>query len=287
MKVLILGAGGMAGHVVAIRLAELGHEVTGFARKKLSFCDTVVADARDIEELNILRDYDIVINCIGVLNKAVDNEPYGGIWLNACLPHLLVELTKDTSTKIVHISTDCVFSGREGGGYTENAYKSADSLYARSKALGEIDDNKNLTFRMSIVGPDINRNGIGLFSWFINQSGTVNGYTKAIWTGVTTITLADAIDAAIRKDLSGLYHLVNNKTISKFELLKLFNTLRCNPIEIVPSDAVVENKSLVNTRTDFNFAVPNYTDMVREMGEWIKAHSELYPQYYNITEALR
>jgi dTDP-4-dehydrorhamnose reductase len=279
MKVLVLGAGGMAGHVATIRLSELGHAVTGLARKNLPFCDTVIADVRDIEKLNILCDYDAVVNCVGVLNKAVDDEPYDGIWLNACLPRFLVKLTKDTPAKIIHMSTDCVFSGHDGGGYTENAYQSADTLYGRSKALGEIDDGKNLTFRTSIVGPAINENGIGLFNWFMKQRGTVSGYTEVIWNGVTTIILADAIDAALRQNLTGLYHLTNGEKISKFELLNLFNKLRKKPVEIAPSDAVSEDKSLVCTRTGFDFTVPSYADMVRNMGKWIAKHSELYPKY--------
>jgi dTDP-4-dehydrorhamnose reductase len=269
MKILVLGAGGMAGHVIALRLAELGHSITGLARRKLDFCETVVSDVMDINLPEIVCEFDAVINCVGVLNKAVDAEPHKGIWLNSYLPHFLTIHAK----RVIHISTDCVFSGHDGGGYKENSIRSADTLYGRSKALGELNDSKNLTFRMSIVGPDINKNGIGLFNWFVKQNGTVNGYTGAIWTGVTTITLANAINSALKQNLTGLYHLVNNQTISKFELLKLFNTLRNDSVAIVPFDTVQENKSLVNTRTDFDFTVPSYEEMVREMGEWIGGHN--------------
>jgi len=279
MKVLIFGAGGMAGHIAALRLAELGHSVTGLARKKLPFCNTIVADVMDIEKLNIVLDYDAVINCVGVLNKAVDEEPYDGIWLNACLPHLLAKLARDSKTKIIHLSTDCVFSGHEDGNYKENSFRSADTLYGRSKALGELNDDKNLTLRMSIIGPDINENGIGLFNWFMKQKESVNGYTNAIWTGASTIVLADAINAALEQNLTGLYHLVSGEKISKFSLLGLFNTLRNESVTIIPSDAVKEDKSLVNTRNDFDFIVPTYAKMVADMGKWIKQHVNLYSQY--------
>jgi dTDP-4-dehydrorhamnose reductase len=272
MKILVLGAGGMAGHIIALRLAELGHSIIGLARRKLDFCETIIADVHNIENLNILTGYDAIVNCVGSLNKAVDAEPSTGIWLNSCLPHLLAKLTKDTNTKIIHLSTDCVFSGYEGW-YKEDSFRSADTLYGRSKALGELIDNKNLTFRMSIVGPDMNKNGIGLFNWFMKQNNTVSGYTDVIWSGVSTITLANAINSALGQNLTGLYHLVNNQTISKFELLKLFNTLRKEPIEIVPSNAAQENKSLVNTRSDFDFAVPSYAEMVQEIGEWMGRHN--------------
>jgi dTDP-4-dehydrorhamnose reductase len=113
----------------------------------------------------------------------------------------------------------------------------------------------------------------------MKQKAAVNGYAGAVWTGVTTITLAEAVHSALTQNLTGLYHLVNNDTISKLELLKLFNVIRTNPVEIVPSDAVRENKSLVNTRTDFDFTVLSYAQMVSEMGDWLKKHAELYPHY--------
>jgi dTDP-4-dehydrorhamnose reductase len=279
MKILVLGAGGMAGHAAVLRLAEHGHAVTGLARRALPFCDTIVADVTEADALRALPDFDAVVNGIGALNTAVDAAPYEGIWLNACLPHLLAERTRGTPTRIVHLSTDCVFSGRDGGGYPENGYRSADTMYGRAKALGELNDDKNLTFRTSIVGPDVNEDGAGLFHWFMRQTGAVAGYTGALWTGVTTVTLADAIDAALRQGLRGLYHLVNGERISKCALLKLFNALRADPVKITPCDRVQEDKSLVNTRADFAFSAPSYEEMVRRMGDWIRGHREIYGAY--------
>jgi dTDP-4-dehydrorhamnose reductase len=275
MKLLKLGAGGMAGHVAAIKLAGHGHGVTGFARKRLPFCKTIVGDAMTANLPEIVCEFDAVINCIGVLNKAVDAEPHKGIWLNSYLPHLLAAHAK----RVIHLSTDCVFSGRDGGGYREDGFRSADTMYGRSKALGELHDNRNLTIRTSIVGPDTNENGIGLFNWFMKQRGAVHGYTGAIWSGVTTIVLADAMHTALDRGTTGLLHLTNGEKISKFELLKLFNALRREPAEIRPSDAVNEDKSLVCTRSDFDFVVPSYDEMVRNMGEWMRVQSEFYPQY--------
>lgn len=282
MRVLVLGAGGMAGHVITLSLAEKGYCVTGFARRKLSFCDTIVADACDIKTLEAaLKKYnfDAVVNCIGVLNRAVDDRSYSGIWLNSCLPHLLAELTATTPARVIHLSTDCVFSGHEGGNYKEDSFRSADTLYGRSKALGELNDAKNLTFRTSIIGPDSNEKGIGLFNWFMGQSGLVQGYTRAIWTGVTTIVLAEAIAVALECNLTGLYHLVNGAKISKYQLLLLFNSLRAAPLNVQPDDRVHEDKSLVSSRMDFPFLVPSYEQMVTDMGKWIIAHQGQYPHY--------
>jgi dTDP-4-dehydrorhamnose reductase len=279
MKTLVLGAGGMAGHAVAIRLAELGHEVTGFARRGLPFCETVVGDVATEDLSGLVKGHDAVVNCVGVLNRAVDADPCAGIWINACLPHLLARLTEKTGTRVIHLSTDCVFSGREGGGRKETDFRSADTLYGRSKALGELDDDRNLTFRTSIVGPDANEDGVGLFHWFMRRSGEVKGYAKAIWGGVTTAVLADAIHAALKQNLTGLCHLTNGERISKHELLKLFNSLRETPVAILPSDAPDEDRSLVCARTDFRFDVPSYGEMVEGMGRWIREHGTLYPHY--------
>jgi dTDP-4-dehydrorhamnose reductase len=264
----------MAGHVAAIKLAEYGHGVTGFARKQLPFCATIVGDAMCVDLSEIVKDFDAVINCIGVLNKAVDADPVKGIWLNSCLPHLLAKHAK----RMIHISSDCVFSGHDGGRYAEDDYRSSDTMYGRSKALGELDDGKNLSIRTSIVGPEI-KEGVGLFHWFMKQSGTVTGYTHAVWGGVSTMVLADAAIAALAQGTTGLVHLTSGKPICKFDLLRLFNKLRSEPVEIVPTDAVRDDKSLVCTRKDFDFAVPAFETMIDEMQTWINSHSELYQHY--------
>lgn len=146
--------------------------------------------------------------------------------------------------------------------------------------MGEVNDRKNLTFRNSIVGPDINEDGIGLFHWFMKQSGCINGFTKAVWTGVTTLTLAKAMEQALVQNLTGLYNLVNNRSITKYDLLCLFNKyFRNDDLTINPSESLVLDKTLICCRTDFNFVVPTYEQMVIEMKEWVDSHKELYPLY--------
>jgi dTDP-4-dehydrorhamnose reductase len=148
--------------------------------------------------------------------------------------------------------------------------------------LGEIDDNKNVTFRNSIIGPDMKKNGIGLFNWFMKQKGPIHGYSGAIWTGVTTLTLAKAMEQAAKEDVTGIYNLVNNTSISKLELLTLFNkTFKENEIDILPSSEVNVDKTLLNNRNDFSFAVQSYEQMIFEMKEWIYSHKSLYPHYFS------
>ena len=177
------------------------------------------------------------------------------------------------------MSTDCVFAGNDGP-YYEDSFPNGATFYDRSKAMGEINTAKDLTFRNSIVGPDIKPSGIGLFNWFMKQEGEVGGYTGAIWTGVTTYTLAKAMEQALKKNLTGLYNLVNNESINKYDLLGLFNTyFRAGEVKINPNDKLQLDKSLRRKREDFSFVVPSYEQQVKEMREWVDAHPSLYPHY--------
>ena len=282
MKFFILGCKGMAGQVIALYLKERGHEVIGFARNKSDHVDTVIGDAYDTNFIvkNLAEGkYDVVINCIGMLNQFAENNKAAAVFLNSYLPHCLVKATEGSSTRVIHMSTDCVFSGKTGP-YTETSFPDGATFYDRSKALGEINDDKNLTLRNSIVGPDIKQKGIGLLNWFMQQEGVVNGFTGAMWTGQTTIQLAKTMEVAAMNKVSGLINMVPATNISKYELLKLFNHyLRNDELTIYPVEGVVADKTLVRTNNEFNYQIPDYDSMVREMAEWIRTHKELYPHY--------
>ncbi len=284
MKVLILGGTGMAGHTISIYFKEAGYDVTAFSRRKVDYCNNINGDITDFNNLKKIIEegqFDAIINAIGILNQDAENNKPRAVLLNSYLPHFLSDTTKDMKTRIIHMSTDCVFSGKTGG-YSETSVRDGKTFYDRSKALGELEDDKDLTFRNSIIGPDISEKGIGLFNWFMKQEGQISGFTKAIWTGVTTLTLAKAMEQALKENLTGLYNLVNNETISKYDLLKLFNKyMKENKIEILLSDKLSLDKSLINNRKDFYFKVPSYEAMVAEMKEWIYNHKELYPHYFS------
>ncbi len=273
----------MAGHIIALYFNEKGHDVTGFARRELPYCRTFVGNAHNPDEIQraIESDnYDAVINCIGVLNQFAEADPAGAVYLNGYLPHYVVKLLKGTSAKFIHMSTDCVFAGNTGP-YIEESFPDGRTFYDRSKAMGEVRDGVNLTFRNSIVGPDPNEKGIGLFNWFMKQTGPIGGYTGAIWTGVTTLTLAKAMEQALFEGLSGLYNLVNNESISKYDLLQLFNKyFRDGKVDIKRNDSLKLDKSLRHLRNDFSFVVPSYEQQVQEMKEWVYNHKEIYPHYF-------
>lgn len=281
-KILVLGAGGMAGHVVATYLKELSNSVTTVSAHNKLDKNTELIDVTKIEDLKAFLDsnrFDVVVNCIGLLVQASEEKKDLAVYLNSYLPHYLESFYKETKTKLIHLSTDCVFSGKNPP-YYENSWPDGELFYDRSKALGEVVNGKDLTFRMSIIGPDMQEKGAGLFNWFYAQSGEIYGFTKAIWTGVTTIELAKAIDMAVSQNLTGLYHLVPNSNISKFSLLQLFkNEFDRDDIIIHPKETELVDKTLINTRTDFDYSIPNYETMVAEMHIWIKKHKELYPHY--------
>jgi len=283
MKVLVLGANGMAGHTISIYFKEKGHDVTAFSIVPFPHCKNVIGDAFDTNHFKqvIKGDtYDVIINCIGLLNQTADANPSKAVYLNSYLPHFIADTLRNEKTKLIHMSTDCVFAGNTGP-YYEDSLRDGLTFYDRSKALGEVEDDKNLTFRNSIIGPDINENGIGLFNWFMKQKGEINGFTGAIWTGVTTLTLAKAMEQAIKEDLCGLYNLVNNTSISKYDLLCLFNKyFRNNELKINKSETLNLDKSLRRKRNDFSFVVPTYEEMVSEMSVWVNNHKELYPAYF-------
>lgn len=283
-KLLVLGASGMAGHTISMYMHEQGYDVTGFDSRPISHCScrSVTGDAQDVDMLKTMianGNFDAIINCIGILNQFAEEKKRLAVYLNSYLPHLLAESTSGMKTKIIHMSTDCVFSGQRGG-YKEDDLRDGKTFYDRTKALGELEDDKNVTLRNSIVGPDMNPNGIGLLNWFMRQNGEINGYTRVMWTGLTTLQLAKAMEAAINQNACGLYNMVYENPISKYELLTLFNKyLRREKLSIIPKGDIVSDKSLKRTRFEFPYKIPPYEVMVSELADWMKKHKELYPHY--------
>ena len=283
MKFLVLGSNGMAGHLIALYLQEKGYDVTGFARQKSQILNkSIVGDATDflfLKEIIENGKYDTIINCIGILNQFAEQDHPLAIQLNSYLPHYLARIANKVDSYVIHMSTDCVFSGAKGQ-YTENDLPDGTTFYDRSKALGELIDDKNITLRNSIVGPDMKRDGIGLLNWFMQQNGELKGFTKAIWTGQTTLQLAKTMEMASKERPVGLYNAVPNDSINKFALLQLFNKyFRNNTMIIHPIEGVNADKSLKRTRFDFSYEIPDYETMVAEAAKWTYNHNTIYPHY--------
>ena len=272
----------MAGHMISLYLKEQGHDVLGFARQKSQYVNSICGDVRNtklVEEIIKNGKFDSVINCIGILNDNANNNKASATFLNSYFPHFLAEITNSTNTQVIHMSTDCVFSGKRGA-YTEHDFQDGETFYDRSKAIGEINDDKNLTLRNSIIGPDINENGIGLMNWFMKQHNKIDGYTQAIWTGQTTFQLAKTIEAAAIEKAHGICNAVPEKHISKYELLVLLNHyFRNDKIYINPVDGLTVDKSLKRTNFEFSYKIPDYEIMVRELSIWVRDHKNMYPHY--------
>ena len=276
IKVMLLGSAGMAGHVLKCELQKISDiiELVDVARSSELIRPKIEMDVTDFMVLRKIineGDFDFIINCVGILNAFAEDNPDQAILVNAYFPHFLERITKSSNLRIIHLSTDCVFSGSKGD-YIETDPKDGDGFYGQSKALGELDNDKDLTIRTSIIGPDLNQDGIGLFNWIINQEGVINGFSKAYWSGVTTIQLAKSIIKFILQNdpPSGVVHLTNNEKISKYELLKIIQQVfKLAHVKVVESKEHKTDKSIVNTRKELQLKIPPYHQMIMEMKKWM------------------
>ena len=282
-KVLVLGSAGLIGHQVYNYLKDSdNYELHNISYRNKIQNDTILLNARDeknfIDKITSIRPH-YIINCIGILINGSDTDPENAIFLNSYMPHRLTRLADKINAKLIHISTDCVFSGDKKESYIETDEKDGRGVYAKSKGLGEIVNNKHLTLRTSVVGPELKTDGEELFHWFMNQQGDISGFTKAIWSGVTTIELAKAVKWSIDNDITGLYHVTNNTLISKHELLKLFQKHTKKDINIKPVDGNNVDKSFIDTRLLMNYKIPSYDEMISDMASLIVNNRSLYSQY--------
>lgn len=283
MKILVLGSEGMLGHVVKRYFQEKGDIVKGSSRSgSEDYTFDATKNMSDAEKYIQEFKPDVVINCIGILNKVAEDNKSLAVLINSYLPHYLDEICTRIGVKFIHVSTDCVFDGKKGE-YTEESLKDATTFYGQSKALGEINNDKNLTLRTSIVGPDANENGVGLFQWFMNQDAEAGGFDKVIWSGVTTVEFAKCMDKAIENNLSGLRHVVNNESIDKYSLLSLFKKHFKKNTAINRKSDYASDKSLRRT-TNFDFKVPSYDQMVKEMADWVTKHESIYNERQRVAQ---
>lgn len=268
MKLLVLGGKGMAGHIITNYFTEKKTYEVFYTSRDLNDKNSIYLDVTNstmLEEIINGIKPDITVNCIGLLNNDANNNTKEAFQVNSLLPHQLTKLTERYQGKLIHISTDCVFSGTKGD-YTEDDIPDGTSIYAQSKQLGEIISDKHLTIRTSIIGPELKENGIGLFLWFMKQKGQIKGYERVFWNGVTTLELAKAIESMIEHNVTGLYHLGSDQKVSKYTLLKLIQEIfEKTDVEILPDSEIVLDRTIKNTRTDFHYQIPNYKEMLTDM----------------------
>ena len=279
-KALILGSTGMLGHVL-FNILEKSKKFELFDisyRNKLN-SNTIICDVTrtaELEEIVHGIKPDVIINCVGILLNRSEINPANTIFINSYLPHFLKSICEEINCKIIQISTDCIFSGSKGE-YDENDIPDATDLYGRSKMLGEIINKNDLTIRTSIIGPELKKEGKGLFNWFKSQRGDINGFSNVYWGGVTTIFLAKKILNCIIENKTGLYHLTNGCKISKYSLLCLMRDFSPNKnIKIKKKEVKSSDKSLKSINKDFNHDVPSYREMIEEMKKFIEFNKNDY-----------
>lgn len=259
-RVVVLGGAGMLGHKLFQRLRErfpgtictTRNDVrqAPFDRVDLLHGDDVISgvDVIDVERLHeiiapLRPDY--IVNCVGLIKQRDESKSaIPSITVNSLLPHRLAAIVREWGGRVIHFSTDCVFSGKRGG-YTEQDDADAIDLYGRSKFLGEVTTENALTLRTSIIGRELVEHK-SLLDWFLSQNHkTVKGFKRVIYAGVTTNQMAEVVTDVIRRDppLSGLYQVVSDP-ISKYDLLCLLRDTYRLDIEIVPDETIVSDRSM-------------------------------------------
>lgn len=281
-KVLVLGGEGMLGHKAYQILAkefdvyvtflrfEKKLEKTGLFQSNKLFDQIDAFQFETIKKVIDLINPAVVFNCIGIIKQLKEaHNPKITIYINALFPHLLAEYGGQRGYKLIHMSTDCVFSGKKGN-YTEEDMSDAADLYGRSKFLGEVGYGNNLTLRTSIIGRELFSQN-ALVEWFLSQNNqSVKGYTRSIYTGLTTIAFCREVARIIRDqtDLCGLYHISAEK-IDKYALLDLLKKEYRMDISISPEYDNICDRSLDSTRyrVKSGFKPPRWDELIKEMAE--------------------
>lgn len=264
MTIMVLGASGMLGHKLLQRLGDAGHEVSGtvrgardgspLAQLPLFRGDNIIwnVDAMDwpsVERLLRARRPDVIVNAVGVIKQRTITSMTPSIQINALLPHQLAAAAAEWGGRLIHFSSDCVFSGARGG-YRETDLSDAEDLYGRSKYLGEVVDAPNaVTLRSSIIGRELHHHH-SLLDWLLSHDhATVTGYRNVIYSGLTTIEMANVVDRVIRRhpDLHGLYQVATTP-IAKHDLLVLLASVYGLDVTIIPADQPSSDRSFHGDR---------------------------------------
>ncbi|MBU7008571.1 dTDP-4-dehydrorhamnose reductase family protein [Phosphitispora fastidiosa] len=280
-KVLVTGVTGMLGHTLFTRLSQCANldvyatarsatGLSGWFQPELLKKVLVNVDADNFD--NIIRAIasvrpDVVINCIGIIKQApAAKDPLAAIAVNALLPHRIASLCKVAGARLIHISTDCVFSGAKGN-YIESDPVDAADLYGKTKHLGEVAESHCVTLRTSIIGHEI-KGKYGLIEWFMAKDEKIRGFTKAVFSGFPTVEIARIINDYVipGTQLTGLYH-VSSAPISKYELLKSVAKKYGKSIEILPDDNFCINRALDSTkfRRASGYIPPSWPELIDNM----------------------
>jgi dTDP-4-dehydrorhamnose reductase len=283
MKVVIIGATGMVGHILFSEFSRRNIDVIGIGRRE-SKNDIMKFDIHtEWEQVRrFLKDgnFDAVINCSAILVNESEINRLQSVYINSFLPHLLVDLFRASRTKVIHLSTGGVFSG-EDEFYFEDSQLSPPTFYGITKAAGEFNNDKDLVIRSDFWGPDNKKNGIGLFNWFLNQDEDVSAYTKVFFNGISNVELARLVLGLM--DYAGIVHIGVRGTISKCDFLKkIKNVFNLDNITLISNSTVRKNVFLKSKRV-----IPYVNDIdtiINDVYQYLmdnhQYYADIYPQIY-------
>jgi dTDP-4-dehydrorhamnose reductase len=281
MRILILGGNGMIGHKMYQVLSKKHPDTWALFKKHIDqiasfelFNKNKIIDNFDLNNFNKLHNKldivkpDIIINAAGItIRRGISENMFNSVSINSALPHFLDNWASMNNKRLIHFSTDCVFSGKKGF-YTESSLTDAEDTYGRTKALGEIISTNSLTLRGSMIGREL-ENKTELLEWFLNQKdNSIKGYTNAVYSGITTFRMAKYVDTIICNfpNMHGIYN-VSSISITKYELINLFNLFFKKGTTISPDSSYTSNKELDSTKffKETNLEKPIWKELVEEL----------------------
>lgn len=292
MRILILGGNGMIGHKMYQILSKEFSDIWVLFKKPMNkiysneiFNIDKVIDNFDLihfENLKVILENvmpDVIINASGItIRRGINDDLFKSILINSALPHFLDNWTRLNNKRLIHFSTDCVFSGKKGF-YTESNSSDAEDLYGKTKALGEVISANSITLRGSMIGREL-ENKTELLEWFLNQRDkSIKGFSKVIYSGITTIRMANFVREIIKNhpDMNGIYN-VSSISISKYELIGLFNQYFNKKCHVISDDSYISNKDLNSSKfyRETGFKKPDWIELIQELVK----DSELNARYY-------
>lgn len=285
MKVLVLGGSGMLGHKLSEILGSRFDTWATFRGSPVGVFDpqrrirgVASENFESVENALTTVAPDVVVNCIGIVKQdAAAKDRYQSIAINSLFPHQLARACRERDIRLIHLSTDCVFSGRRGN-YNEDDVPDAEDIYGRTKWLGELDYDHCLTIRTSMIGREL-KGSHGLIEWFLSQRGKrVRGFKRAIFSGFTTIALSETIGNIIANEdnLHGVWHVAADP-INKFDLLSMVKQAFQVDIEIEPDESFVCDRSLDDSRfrARTGFTPPSWEQMIDRMARDTTPYDEI------------
>jgi dTDP-4-dehydrorhamnose reductase len=254
--------------VATVRETKPSAEALGLPKQVRMISGIDAADLAGVERAVTAARPDVVVNCIGIVKQSpLTQDPSASITVNALFPHQLARIGRENGARLIHLSTDCVFSGRKGH-YVEDDPSDAEDLYGKSKFLGEVGEPNAITLRTSMIGRELH-GANGLVEWFLSQKGkSVRGFRRSIFSGFTTTALSKIILDVVTShpEMTGVWH-VAAKPISKHELLSMINDVYDLGVAIEADDSVVCDRSLNGERfrRATGFVAPSWKTMIEEM----------------------